>query len=85
MYGGKGGLENSTANRRIRKLRNCGEVEIPGTPQESPSLALDLALMFDAEKVRLPWRLQYRQLRVTGGGYAQRRLPEYGQFSGETR
>jgi hypothetical protein len=47
------GLENSTSNRSIRKLRNCGEMEIPGITQESPSLALDLALGFGAEKLRM--------------------------------
>lgn len=53
------GLENSTANRRIRKLRNCGCIEIPGIPQESPSLALDLALGLWAEKVRMSRRFYY--------------------------
>ncbi len=79
-----GGLENSTPIRSIRNLRNCGEIGIPAKPQESPFLALDLALGFGAEKLRLSWRVQYKQLRDRDG-YAQQQLPEYGRFSGETR
>jgi hypothetical protein len=51
------GLENSTPIRSSRKLRNCGEMMIPGIPRESPGLALDLALGLGAEKQRLSWRL----------------------------
>jgi len=60
------GLENSTAIRRIRKLRNCGELEIPGMPQESPRLALDLALGFGGEELLPTWRSDIQPLCVFG-------------------
>jgi hypothetical protein len=47
---GRKRLENSTADRSNRKLRICGYIEIPEVPQESPGLALELALGFDTTK-----------------------------------
>jgi hypothetical protein len=62
-FSAKLGLENSTAIRSIRKLRNCGGTKIPGMPRESPSLALslalDLTLRFGAEKLRMASRFKY--------------------------
>ena len=78
------GLENLTANRRIRQLRNCGEIEIPEIPQESPGLAL----RFDRAKPQTSAFFEHHPLVVVCIGIEQHHADltrrEFRRFFGDT-